>query len=336
MHAIDKKARKRQTILDLLSSIDGLVTSREISERLQSSGMDISERTVRLYLQQLQKEGLTISNGRKGHKLTELGQSELGASHLLERVGYMTSRIDQITFNMSFDMALRSGTVAVNTAIVEKRTLLAHLPQIMIVFEKHFAMGTLVALLKPGEQIGETVIPEGKVGFCTVCSVTLNGILLKHGIPTRSIFSGLLDLVDSKPTRFSELIEYDGTTIDPLELFIRSGMTNYIGAISNGTGRIGAGFREVPADCYELVVSLADKANRIGLGGFLRIGKPAQSLFNIPIRSGCCGAVVIGGLNPVAILVENGAKVKAWALSGLLNFHRLFPYYELEQRLTVV
>ena len=333
MQTTDKKTRKRQIILDTLSSTDGLISSREITENLAATGVDISERTVRLYLQELHEEGLTESHGRKGHKLTERGEAEQGASHLLERVGYMASRIDQITFGMSFDMALRSGTVAVNTALVDKETLRPRLSRIIKVFEKRYAMGTLVTLLEPGEQVGETIIPEGMIGFCTVCSVTVNGILLKHGVPTRSTFSGLLELVDGRPMRFSELIEYDGTTIDPLELFIRSGMTNYLGAISNGTGRIGAGFREVPADCYDLVVSLADRAERIGLGGFLQIGRPAQTLFNIPIRSGCCGAVVIGGLNPVAILVETGARVDAWALSGLMDFHKLFPYQELEQRL---
>ena len=332
LQPMDKKARKRLAILDVLKSTEQPMSSRVVAERLQESGQDVSERTVRLYLQQLQSEGLS-SAGRHGHVLTERGQTEHGASLVMERLGYMATKVDQMTYRMSFDLELRSGTVAVNTALVTRDMLLPRLPLILRVFEKRYAMGNLVALLQPGEQVGDTLIPPGMLGLCTVCSVTLNGVLLKHGVPTRSIFSGLLDMVDGQPVRFSELINYDGTSLDPLELFIRGGMTNYVGAVTSGNGRIGAGFREVPADSHDLVVSLADRADRIGLGGFLRIGRPAQTLFNIPVRQGCCGAVVIGGLNPVAILEESGERVKAWALSGLLDFHRLFPYHELEGRL---
>jgi repressor of nif and glnA expression len=333
MQTMDKKTRKRLAILDVLGTTDGPVSSRLIAEALQEEGQDISERTVRFYLRQLQDEGLTASVGRQGHMLTERGHAEHGASRLMERVGYMATQIDQMTYRMSFDLELRSGTVAVNTALVTADMLRSRLDLILKVFEKRYSMGNLVALLHPGEQLGDTVVPDGMLGLCTVCSVTLNGVLLKHGVPTRSIFSGLLDMVDDQAVRFSELINYDGTSLDPLELFIRGGMTNYVGAVTTGTGRIGAGFREVPADSYELVVNLADRADRIGLGGFLRIGRPAQTLFNIPVRQGCCGAVVIGGLNPIAILEETGERVKAWALSGLMDFHRLFPYHELTGRL---
>lgn len=329
----DKKTRKRLAILDVLESVEGPLSSQRITETLQENGHDISERTVRLYLQQLDEEGLTHAVGRRGRLLTSRGEAEHGASRLMERVGYMATKIDQMTFQMSFDLELRSGTVAVNTALVTAAVLESRLSMIVKVFEKRYGMGSLVCLLRPGEQLGDLVIPDGMVGLCTVCSVTLNGVLLKHGVPTRSIFSGLLELIDGQPIRFSELINYDGTSLDPLELFIRGRMTDYVGAITTGTGRIGAGFREVPADSYDLVVSLADRADRIGLGGFLRIGRPAQTLFNIPVRQGCCGAVVIGGLNPIAILEETGERVKAWAMAGLLEFHRLFPFHELESRL---
>ena len=332
MQPMDKKTRKRLAILDVLASTDQPISSRNIAARLQEDGHDISERTVRLYLQQIQAEGLCAA-GRRGHVLTARGEGEQGASRVMERLGYMSAKVDQITYRMSFDLELRSGTVAVNTALVTRDMLVSRLPLIRQVFEKHFSMGELVALLQPGEQVGDTLNPPGMLGLCTVCSVTLNGVLLKHGVPTRSTFSGLLDMVDGQPVRFSELINYDGTSLDPLELFIRGGMTSYVAAVTTGTGRIGAGFREVPAERYDLVVNLADRAQRIGLGGFLRIGRPSQTLFNIPVRQGCCGAVVIGGLNPIAILEETGERVRAWALSGLLDFHRLFPYHELEGRL---
>ncbi|MFA4836257.1 MAG: NrpR regulatory domain-containing protein, partial [Dehalococcoidia bacterium] len=124
-----------------------------------------------------------------------------------------------------------------------------------------------------------------------------------------------------------------GTSIDPLEVFIRSGMTDYVGAIKTGNGRIGAGFREFPAESYDLVEELARKLQNVGLGGFMKIGRPGQALLEIPVSEGRVGAIVIGGLNPVAILEETGVRVYSRALAGLIDFNKLFRYEELESRL---
>jgi hypothetical protein len=63
------------------------------------------------------------------------------------------------------------------------------------------------------------------------------------------------------------------------------------------------------------------------------IGGPARPLLEVPVGEGRVGAVVIGGLNPLAIFEESGERVLSQALAGLVEFERLFPYYELEDRL---
>ncbi len=317
--------RKKLAILEVLKGSTVPLSSKRICESLEVGGYEMSERTVRLYLQQLDQEGFTDLHGKKGRTITESGRSEISGSRILERVGFMSSKIDHMAYQMTFDLALRSGTVVVNTTIVEPSILLERADEINEVFEKGYAMGTLLGLV-PG---GEGGIPEGKVGLCTVCSVTLNGVLMKHGVPVRSLFCGLLELKDHKPMRFTEVINYDGTSLDPLELFIRGGKTDYLGAISTGSGQIGIGFRELPAESYDLVVSIAEQLQVIGLGAFMEIGRPGQSLFNIPVHDGCIGAVVVGGLNPTAILEERGHRVEARALSGLMEFNRLRHFNEL-------
>jgi repressor of nif and glnA expression len=139
---------------------------------------------------------------------------------------------------------------------------------------------------------------------------------------------------NSLPVRFVEMINYDGTTIDPLEVFIRSGMTDYIGAITNGNGRIGASFREFPSDSRSLVMELAEKLDQAGLGAFMRIGHAGQALLEIPVSEGRAGAIVIGGLNPVAIFEETGIRVYSRAMSGLMDYSRLFRYEALKERVT--
>ncbi|MBU1740392.1 MAG: DUF128 domain-containing protein, partial [Proteobacteria bacterium] len=244
-----------------------------------------------------------------------------------------SAKIDTMTYRMDFDLETRSGTVVVNMTVVDAGRLLEATPMICRVFEQGYAMGRLVTLFEPGERVGEVRVPEGKIGIGTVCSITLNGVLLQYGIPTMSRFGGLLEVADKKPVRFVEIITYDGTSIDPLEVFIRSGMTDYLGAVTKGSGRIGASFREFPAASREMVLELAAKLSDAGLGGFMRIGGRGQPLLEIPVSEGRMGAIVIGGLNPVAILEETGNRVFSRALAGLVDFDRLFSFQELPDRI---
>jgi len=330
---VENRHRRKLAILNLLKASGQPVNSAGIAESLAGQGQETSERTVRLYLQELDQAGLTQNLGRRGRSITERGLSELDAAQALVRVGFLSAKIDQMTYRMSFDLSTRTGTVVVNTTLATREQLTRCMDKICQVFEKGYAMGQLAALLEPGEQMGDLVVPDGMLGFCSVCSITLNGVLLKHGIPMHSRFGGLLELRDGRPSRFVEMITYDGTSIDPLEVFIRSAMADYVGAITTGNGRIGASFREIPAESRELVSDLAHKLEVIGLGGLMEIGRPGQDLFDIPVSEGRIGAVVIGGLNPTAILEELGVRVVSRALSGLLGFNRLFPYEELPSRI---
>jgi repressor of nif and glnA expression len=68
----------------------------------------------------------------------------------------------------------------------------------------------------------------------------------------------------------------------------------------------------------------------------MRIGMPGRPLVEIPIEESRIGAIVIGGLNPVAILEEKGIHAQSRALAGLVDFERLFPYTELPERMSAL
>lgn len=326
---MDKTERHRTEILNVLSRSSGPVSSAEISHHLANAGYLLSERTVRLYLQQLDADGLTLPHGRRGRTISDKGLDELRVADVMQRVGYLSAKIDQMTYNMTFDLATRTGKLVVNTSIVDPQHLAGSLDKVCQVFAKGYAMGNRCAVLGPGESVGDVTVPPDKVGFCTVCSITLNGVLLKHGVPTTSRFGGLLELRNGLAVRFVEMIHYDGTSIDPLEVFIRSGMTNYSGAIRDGNGLIGASFREMPDDSRDLVLNLSERLSAVGLGAFLEVGLPGQPVLGLPVNHGRIGSVVIGGLNPIAILEEMGHRVYSRALSGLLDYNRLYSYEEL-------
>jgi HTH-type transcriptional regulator, global nitrogen regulator NrpRI len=328
----DRVEKKRLAILRVLQASRGPLSSQKITEILNTSGVDISERTVRFHLQYLDQEGLTRYMDRQGRIITELGKDEVDNARAFERVGFLADRIDQMSYAMDFDLKTHTGKVVVNISFIERSQLKMACPLMYRVYEAGYAMGTMITLLSPGEYVGDMMVPEGWVGIGTVCSITVNGILLSQGVPIHSRFGGLLELQDREPTRFVAIIKYDGTSLDPLEIFIRSGMTDYSGATATGSGLIGASFREFPAEAKELVEEIEDEMRTIGLGCIMEIGMPGQPLMEVPVSWGNVGAIIIGGLNPVAILEEHGMKVRSKALSGLLDFDRLFPYTELDER----
>ncbi len=296
--------------------------------------MDISERTVRFHLQALDNQGFTGYKEKKGRFLTPRGLMELSRAHVYDRVGFLSSKIDEMTFRMTFNPETAEGTVLVNLSLVEKRYRDALGDKISPVFSSGLAHGSLMALIDEGESIGESVIPRGMVGLGTVCSITFNGALIQAGIPVTSVFGGLLEIHDKAPDRFTAVIKYDGTSLDPLEIYITSGMTSTAEAARNGNGLIGASFREIPSSARDRVKETDARLKGRGLGGFLKMGYSSQALLDIPVGDGRTGLVIAGGLNAVAPLVEDGITIDSKALSGLIDYSVLFSYEELSSRLS--
>ncbi len=324
--------KRRLLILKILKEADAPLGSDVITEKMKCLGYDISERTVRFHLLAMDKEGYTQYIGKRGRKITDKGKLEIPNAMVHQKIGFLNAKIDQMTYLMNFNLKTLQGSVVVNTSLIERKDLEANFPSVQKVFAKGYAMGRLLTLYPPGSRAGETEVPKGFVGLGTICSITVNGVLLSQGIPMYSRFGGLLELREAKPTRWTAIINYGGTTLDPLEVFIRSGMTDYLGATQTGNGQIGASFRELPAASRDRVLEIAATLEKIGLGGFMDIGWPGQPLLEVGVDENRLGAIVIGGLNPVAILEESGVKVYSRALSGLVEFKKLFPFEELGDR----
>ena len=143
---IEKKKKKQLSILNVLKASAQPLSSSKIAKELESLGREISERTVRLYLQQMDKDGLTQSSGKLGRRITELGLKELDSSRIIERVGFLSAKIDQMTYGMNFDLNTKSGTVVVNITIAEPRHVDKCVDMISKVFENGYAMGYLAAI----------------------------------------------------------------------------------------------------------------------------------------------------------------------------------------------
>jgi hypothetical protein len=328
---MDKMSQRKISIaiLNTLQSAGRPLGATRIAKRIEDFGFVLSQRTVRYYLQKMDREGLTHNFGKKGRKITAQGESELKTAFVIDKVGFVSAKIDTLTYQMNFLYKKLKGDVIINISSIEKEYFPKALQQIQLVYKAALGMGTLVALGSPGEKIGTIAIEENRVGIGTVCSVTLNGILLKEGIHATSRFGGLLELVNGHPFRFTEIIAYDGSSIDPLEIFIKGGMTSVRQAAITGNGKIGASFREIPSIAVSKVEKIKNRMHKIGLGGILMIGKPGRPLLDIPVTEGRVGMIVAGGLNPIAAVEESGIATENTAMKGLLPFEKLLPYWEI-------
>ena len=82
-----------------------------------------------------------------------------------------------------------------------------------LAFHSSLAVSDPVAVAEAGQLLGDVTVPQGMVGFATVCSIVINGVLLKNGIPIDSKFGGILQVKNGDPLRFVELIYYSGSSL---------------------------------------------------------------------------------------------------------------------------
>jgi len=317
--------RKTVAILKVLNTAGRPMGSAAISLRLGDWGIDLGERMVRYYLGLTDQAGLTKNLRRRGRIITDLGRKELEVGIAIDKVGFVAARVDELSYRMTFDETTLQGTVILNISLINRDCFPDALKEISTVMQARLGMGRLLLIGSPGSTIENTSIrvPNTQIAIGTVCSVTLNGVLLRHGITMTSRFGGLLELHHSTPVRFRQIINYDGSTLDPLEIFIKGKMTSVRQTALTGTGVIGAGFREIPTIALPAAQKIVTALERIGLGGVLIIGKPSQPLLDIPVSAGRVGLIVAGGLNPVSALEELGLTTENHALHSLCNFSQL-------------
>jgi repressor of nif and glnA expression len=325
-------ATSKLAVLHALNETGGVAGASKLREKLLARGHDLQPRTVRLYLNQLDQEGLTrLVSRRAGRELTDRGLQELECANIVQKVGFIGSRMDALVYRMTYDLQDGTGTIVANVAVIPRQGLVRALEVIRPVFVCRLGMGTKLAVVPEGELVGQTRIPAGHIGLATLCSVTANGILLKQGIPVTSRFGGLIELRERKPVRFTALIEYSGTTLDPLEAFIRAGMTRVRDVVRTGSGIIGVSFREIPAAAVADVRRLQEDMERRGLDGILAVGTPNRPLYDVPVGEGGAGLIVKGGLNPIAALAETRAEVTFQSLAEVEDISQ-FPGYNAAPR----
>lgn len=322
--------RKVLAILNALQDSREAVGSTVIAKKLKDMGIGLSERAVRYHLRLMDERGLTRLVGRRdGRLITELGEAELKKAMVSHKVGLTLSRIEMLAFRTNIDLDKRVGMVPANLSFFRKGDFSKALKLMKPIFQAGLCVSDLVVVANEGETLGDLVVPQGKTALATVCSIIVNGTLLKAGVPIDSKFGGILQIRNYQPLRFVELIHYAGSSLDPSEIFIRANMTSVAKVATEGNGEILANYREIPAICEPVAREVEAKLKRANLGGIYMIGSISEPVCEVPIDLNRVGVILIGGLNPVAAAAEAGIASESAAMSILVDYQKLVKVSEL-------
>jgi hypothetical protein len=326
---VQEVKRKVIAILKILRDSKVPLGARVIAQQIKTLGVELGERAVRYHLKLMDERGLTQLVGRDGRLITEAGIEELKDALVRDKVGFAISRIELLAFRTNFDLEKRAGLIPVNISYFPKDKFGEALRVMKPVFEKGWCVSDLVATAREGERFGDAIVPKGKVALATVCSIVINGCLLKAGVPTDSRFGGILEIRANKPVRFVELIQYAGSSMDPSEVFIRARMTSVGNVARKSEGKILANYREIPALCRPIVEDVIVKLKRAGMDGMLIMGNASEPVCEIPVELNRMGVVLIGGLNPVAAAEEAGIEADSHAMSTVMDYQSLIKISDL-------
>jgi repressor of nif and glnA expression len=315
--------RKLIAILRIIHESHAPVGGRLIADRMNLRGYSIGERGVRYHLRILDERGFTKRLGYDGRVITESGINELKNALVGDRVGFINTKIERLILDTTFDLKTRQGSVIINMSIIDKNDFDKTVEILKHVIHGGQLFSPYIKLIEENTVSSNIEIPEGKIGIATMCSITIDGILLKNGIPVNPKYGGVLKVEDKKPVCFEDIIVYSGTTIDPMRIFISKKMTRVLDAVNTGSGKLLANLREIPESSLSKANEVLSSVVEARIGSIAEIGKPGKSVLNAAIDAGKAGIMVYAGTNIIAAVSEMGVKVTTYPISTVIDFKEM-------------
>lgn len=315
--------RKLLEILRIIHENNEPIGARLIADRLNERGYPIGERGVRYHLRILDERGLTKRLGYDGRVITEKGLKELREARVGDRLGFIITKIERLIYETTFNPEKREGRVIINTSIIDKNDIEKTLEVLTLVAQSGYTLSPYIHIIEEGTITRDIRIPEGKIGIATICSITVDGILLKNGIPVDPKYGGILMLENGKPVHFLDLILYSGTSIDPMTVFMSRKMTSVLSVLYSGSGRVLANLREIPIAAREDARRVLEQTREAGICGIIDIGHPSRPVLGAPIEIGKIGIPVYAGVNAVAAAEERGISIRTDPISTTMEYKHM-------------
>ncbi|AMD16741.1 membrane protein [Methanobrevibacter sp. YE315] len=228
------------------------------------------------------------------------------------KISFLLSKTWNLIQQVDFNIETRKGDIISNVSYIDKDDL----DSALNIMEETYISSP--KYINPYYKIIKHPDDDDKIGIATICSLSIDGILIDNGIMSNPKYGGLLELTE--PPLFIELISYNGSTEDPHNIFLSKNMTSI--SKTGKPQKILASFKEIPYISRDYSVHLLDILKNIGFSIY-KIGKPRELTYNAKADNYNFGVVTGSGLNSIGALKEKGMDVEIKAIEKLLPFEKM-------------
>ena len=225
------------------------------------------------------------------------------------KLPFLLSKSWNLIQQVNFDVEKRKGDIIANVSYIHKNDI----DKALAIMED--AYNNNPKFINPYYKLINHPTDDTKVGIATICSLSIDGLLINNGIKSTPKYGGLLELTE--PPLFIELISYNGTTVDPHKIFLAKNLTSISRNI--GPNKILASVKEIPYIARDYAVYLLDILNNIGFSIY-KIGKPRELVYNAKVDNYNFGVIAGGGLNSIGAIKEKGIDIEVKAIEKLIPF----------------
>jgi global nitrogen regulator NrpRII len=236
---------------------------------------------------------------------------------------FVNHSIEDYAMQVTYDPVSGEGKVVYNLSVIKNEDLEFAISTFKDAHKTGVTVSGRVKFFSSGERVDGYVVPKGFTGICTICSVTFDGLLIRRGIPVTPIGGGVVEIENRTPLRFTHIILYEHTTIDPLQVLISQKTTSVTSVMRTGSGSILANIREFHMEAEPRVGMVLDELSNSSLSGILEVGIPNLPLLGVPVSPQFVAIAAVGGTNPMAALKEEGCWVQTQAMKGLTEISEM-------------
>ena len=227
-------------------------------------------------------------------------------------IPFILSKSWNLIQQVSLDVEKGNGDIIANISYIKKDDL----EKSMQIMEESYESNK--NYINPHFQIVSHPTDDEKIGIATICSLSIDGLLLKNGIKSTPKYGGLLELTE--PPLFIDLISYNGSSIDPHKIFIAKDMTSI--TLDTSVKRLLASIKEIPYISRDYSVYFLDKLSKLDFSIY-KIGKPRELTYNAKAENYNFGIVTGSGLNTIAAIKEQGIDIEVKADTKLMPFEKM-------------
>jgi len=225
----------------------------------------------------------------------------------LRPLAFSLARIENLMHQVTFEPLRMEGDIITNTTLVDLKMLDATLRIFRDVMESGLAVSPYLKV--------ETLGSRAKI--YSACSITVSGVLLKAKVPVRPKGGGVIEVIDREPVRFTDMLMYWATTIDPIDVLISQELTSVLEMMRTGSGRILGNLQEAPMLAAERIEEKLELLAEAGFSGVLDLGEPNMNVLGVSVERDHVGLSLVGGTNIVAAALSHGIGLETESISGL-------------------